>query len=94
MKEINWAKRILEIRTSLKMTQMQFAEYIHVNFTTINRWEKGHTAPIPLAQFTLNLLWKQTHNGKEKADSHTTRVHKTADHVRDTKRPESRSKHA
>lgn len=40
---------IREIRQTLKLTQERFATQIGVTFPTINRWEKGHATPSPLA---------------------------------------------
>jgi putative transcriptional regulator len=38
------------IRRQLNMTQEQFAHALGVSFSTVNRWEKGRTAPSRLAK--------------------------------------------
>ena len=42
-------KMIKKIRTSLGLTQEQFAAKIGVTFSTVNRWENGKGKPSPLA---------------------------------------------
>ncbi|MBK5247173.1 MAG: helix-turn-helix transcriptional regulator [Peptostreptococcaceae bacterium] len=34
----------------MNLTQQQLAEALSVNYTTINRWENGHSVPSKLAQ--------------------------------------------
>lgn len=41
---------IKQIRTYIKMSQSEFARYLHVSFATVNRWENAHALPNPLAQ--------------------------------------------
>ena len=36
---------IKEIRSQLGMSQEAFADAIHVAFSTVNRWERGHSEP-------------------------------------------------
>jgi putative transcriptional regulator len=38
-------EHIRQIRRKLKLSQTAFAEIVGVAFTTINRWENGHTKP-------------------------------------------------
>lgn len=40
---------IRSLRQELKLTQEQFAGMVGVVFTTVNRWEKGHAHPSPMA---------------------------------------------
>ena len=47
------------IRTWLGMSQMDFAEMLHVRFATVNRWENGHAIPNKLAQTMLYELCKE-----------------------------------
>ena len=42
-----------EVRKELKITQEQFARDIGVSFSTLNRWERGHRLPSPLAKQTI-----------------------------------------
>ena len=41
---------LLLIRKQLSMTQEQLARELNVSFSTVNRWEKGHTTPSRLAR--------------------------------------------
>ena len=47
-----------EIRKELKITQEQFARDIGVSFSTLNRWERGHRSPSPLAMQTIKTICK------------------------------------
>ena len=40
---------IKQLRQEMKLTQEEFANECGVVFSTINRWEKGHTRPSPMA---------------------------------------------
>jgi DNA-binding transcriptional regulator YiaG len=51
--------RIRELRTSLNMTQENFAHEIGVTFATVNRWENGRTTPNRVAQKVLQQLEKK-----------------------------------
>jgi len=42
-------KLIRELRLSIGLTQEQFAAELGVTYSTINRWENGHTKPLPMA---------------------------------------------
>ena len=41
------------IRTELNLTQEQFARELNVSFSSLSRWENGHTAPSRLAKMSL-----------------------------------------
>lgn len=41
---------IKQIRIQLGITQEQFARELDISFSTINRWENGHTLPSKLAK--------------------------------------------
>lgn len=41
------------IRTELGITQEQLARELNISFSTINRWENGHTSPSKLAKMRL-----------------------------------------
>ena len=49
---------IKKIRSQLKMTQEQFARELDISFSTINRWENGHTVPSKLAKVRLLEFYK------------------------------------
>ena len=38
------------IRTSLGLSQQEFADLIGVTFAAVNRWENGHATPNSMAQ--------------------------------------------
>ena len=40
---------IRELRLSIGLTQEQFAAELGVTYSTVNRWENGHTKPLPMA---------------------------------------------
>ncbi|MDD2627156.1 MAG: helix-turn-helix transcriptional regulator [Candidatus Methanomethylophilus sp.] len=44
---------IKTIRRELNITQEQLARELSISFSTINRWENGHTAPSKLAKMRL-----------------------------------------
>ncbi|MEI7556776.1 helix-turn-helix transcriptional regulator [Candidatus Chlorohelix sp.] len=44
-----FSELIKEFRQRTGLTQEKFAAKLGVTFPTINRWEKGHTKPSPLA---------------------------------------------
>jgi len=54
---------IKNLRKSLGMTQMAFAQHIGVSFMTVNRWEAGATAPNPLAVKILKSIIKKCKGG-------------------------------
>lgn len=41
---------IKAIRTELQMTQTDFAEAVHVSFSTVNRWENNKVVPNRMAR--------------------------------------------
>lgn len=47
---MNFSEAVKEVRSKLNLTQQQLAEALSVNYTTINRWENGHSVPSKLAQ--------------------------------------------
>ena len=44
---------IRRIRKDMKLSQKQFAEKLHVSFSTVNRWENAHVMPNHLAMIVL-----------------------------------------
>ena len=47
---MDFSDAVKEVRLRLNLTQHQLAEALSVNYTTINRWENGHSVPSKLAQ--------------------------------------------
>lgn len=44
------SEMIKAIRTELQMTQTDFAEAVHVSFSTVNRWENNKVVPNRMAR--------------------------------------------
>lgn len=42
-----------KVRAELNITQEQFARELNISFSTLSRWENGHTAPSRLAKMRL-----------------------------------------
>jgi len=55
----NTSKVIKEIRRQLKWNQAKLAEELGVSFATVNRWERGHFAPSPVALRALKQLCRE-----------------------------------
>lgn len=55
----NTSKVIKEIRQQLKWNQAKLAEELGVSFATVNRWERGHFAPSPVALRALKQLCRE-----------------------------------
>jgi len=51
---MNFSEAVKEVRSKLNLTQQQLSEALSVNYTTINRWENGHSVPSKLAQKSFN----------------------------------------
>ncbi len=50
-----------KIRTELNITQEQFARELSISYSTLSRWENGHTTPSRLAKMSLMEFCKK-HN--------------------------------
>lgn len=50
---------IKRVRLSLGLSQMAFAQQMHVSFSTVSRWENGHAQPNRLAIIMLINLCKK-----------------------------------
>lgn len=50
---MTFSEILKQIRIKQNYTQEQFARELNVSFSTINRWENGHTAPSGLAKMRL-----------------------------------------
>jgi len=53
---------IRQLRQELGLTQKQFAQLLHVSFSTVNRWENGQAHPSVLAWMSIQLM---QHEGPE-----------------------------
>ena len=47
---IGFAEKVKQVRTTLKLSQEDFAHELGVSFATINRWENGNYNPSRLAK--------------------------------------------
>lgn len=47
------------LRTKLGISQELLAHAIGVSFATINRWEKGHRQPLPMARRAFEAFCKE-----------------------------------
>jgi DNA-binding transcriptional regulator YiaG len=50
---------IKQIRTELGLTQVTFAQKLHVSFSTVNRWENGRVKPNRLATIMIISLTEE-----------------------------------
>lgn len=55
--ELNEA--IKKVRLDMGLSQEGLAREIHVGFTSVNRWENGHTKPSQIARHALIELCKE-----------------------------------
>lgn len=51
---MTFAERVKYVRTTLKLSQEDFAHALGVSFATINRWENGSYNPSRLAKKAFN----------------------------------------
>lgn len=67
LKDNQWtAERIKALRLRLRLTQTEFADYLGVDFRSVNRWENGHVAPSPMAQIRLRRAEDELNAGVRK----------------------------
>lgn len=50
---MTFSEILKQIRMNQNYTQEQFSRELNVSFSTINRWENGHTVPSGLAKMRL-----------------------------------------
>ncbi|MBD2616572.1 helix-turn-helix transcriptional regulator [Nostoc punctiforme FACHB-252] len=62
IKQPEIGKIIRDLRLVAGLTQEQFAATLGVTFSTINRWENGHSKPSPLAMDKIEELLKKMRN--------------------------------
>lgn len=60
------AFKLKEVRRKSKLTQEALAHKLGVSFTSVNRWESGHTKPSKLARHQLELLFLEYDSKKSK----------------------------
>ena len=57
--KINFADAILKLRAHYNMSQDDFAKFLGVSFTSVNRWENGIHEPTKLAKVKIINLLKE-----------------------------------
>jgi DNA-binding transcriptional regulator YiaG len=62
---------IKQLRQEIELTQEEFAQKCGVVFSTVNRWEKGHTQPSPMAlKLIILMLSSLGERGQELLQKH------------------------
>lgn len=56
---MNFAEKVKMVRKELKLSQEKLAARLGVSFSTVNRWEKGHSFPSYIAQRQFEQLCKE-----------------------------------
>lgn len=56
---MTFAEKVKFVRKSLHLTQEKFAILLGVSFSTVNRWEKGHSLPTYIAQLQFEEICKK-----------------------------------
>lgn len=55
---MNLGEAIKKVRSDIGLSQEALARELHVGFTSVNRWENGHTKPNQIARHALIELCK------------------------------------
>ncbi len=63
---MSFADKVKAVRKQLKLSQEKLAAKLGVSFSTVNRWEKGHSFPSYMAQTQFEALCKE--NGIDLAE--------------------------
>lgn len=56
---MSFADKVKEVRKKLNLSQEKLAAKLGVSFSTVNRWEKGHSFPSYKAQSQFESLCKE-----------------------------------
>lgn len=73
MPQPNIGLLIKQLRQEMELTQEEFAQKCGVVFSTVNRWEKGHTRPSPMAlKLIILMLSSLGERGQELFQKHRT----------------------
>ena len=59
------SEAIKKVRLDLGLSQEGLARELHVGFTSVNRWENGHTKPNQIARHALITLCKNNNINSE-----------------------------
>jgi len=68
-------EEIHSLRKSLNLSQEKLAQLLGVSWTTVNRWEAGHSGPTGMAMRILLLLRDRAHDPSLRAILSDPRVH-------------------
>jgi len=66
---MNTYELIKEIRVTIGLSQVAFAEKLHVSFSTVNRWENGRVIPNRLATVAIIALAEEQNVNKDLIES-------------------------
>ena len=56
---MSFADKVKEVRKKLNLSQEKLAAKLGVSFSTVHRWEKGHSFPSYIAQSQFESLCKE-----------------------------------
>ena len=56
---MDFAEKVKYVRSTLKLSQEDFAHELGVSFATINRWENGNYQPSGLARKAFEEYWEK-----------------------------------
>lgn len=56
---MDYAEAVKTLRKKMILSQMEFADYLGVSFSTVNRWENGKFTPTVKAKRKLAPLFKK-----------------------------------
>lgn len=56
---MSFAEKVKMVRKQLKLSQEKLAAKLGVSFSTVNRWEKGHSFPSYMAQTQFEQLCRE-----------------------------------
>ena len=56
---MTFGEKVKTLRYKLYLNQTEFADKLGVNFTTVNRWERGRNKPTFKAQAAIDKLCKE-----------------------------------
>ena len=62
---MNLAEAVKKVRLEMGLSQEALARHLHVGFTSVNRWENGHTKPNQIARHALIELCKNNNIGSD-----------------------------
>ncbi|MCT7965964.1 helix-turn-helix domain-containing protein [Laspinema sp. D1] len=62
------------LRKRLNLSQEKFVARVKVSFQTVNRWERGHAKPSPMAMTLIELqLWQMGERGADLLEPYSSK---------------------